>query len=106
VLAAVVEQAQHGDEDAFATLTQLVGDQCMAVAFRILRDSDMAAEAVQMALVTAWRELPALRDPERFEPWLHRTLVHICYREAKGRRLRAVPDRQPSTLRTIPPTTS
>ena len=92
VLAAVVEQAQHGDEDAFATLTRMVGDQCMAIAFRILRDSDLAADAVQVALVTAWRELPRLRDPQRFEPWLHRTLVHICYGEAKRRRLGAIPD--------------
>jgi RNA polymerase sigma-70 factor (ECF subfamily) len=87
-----VERAQHGDEYAFATLTRIVGDECMAVAFRILRDSDLAADAVQLALVTAWRELPRLRDPERFEPWLHRTLMNICYREAKRRRMRAAPN--------------
>lgn len=58
----------------------------MAIAYRILRDADLAADAVQTALVTAWRGLPALRDRDRFEPWLHRTLVRICYAEAKRRR--------------------
>jgi RNA polymerase sigma-70 factor, ECF subfamily len=43
-----------------------------------------------VALVTAWRELPTLRDPARIEPWLYRTLVRICYREAKRRRLEAI----------------
>jgi DNA-directed RNA polymerase specialized sigma24 family protein len=57
----------------------------MEIAFRILRDPDLAADAVQMALVTAWHQLPNLRDPDRFEPWLHsysgassRTCVSVC----------------------------
>jgi RNA polymerase sigma-70 factor (ECF subfamily) len=90
VLADLAERARQGDEDAFAALIGHLGDRCMAIAFRILRDSDLAADAVQMALVTAWHQLPSLRDPDRFESWLHRTLVHICYREAKRRRLAAI----------------
>jgi RNA polymerase sigma-70 factor (ECF subfamily) len=89
VLATLVDRAQMGDEEAFAALTQAVGDRCMAIAYRILRDADLAADAVQAAMVTAWRELPALRSHDRFEPWLHRTLVRICYAEAKGRRRRS-----------------
>jgi RNA polymerase sigma-70 factor (ECF subfamily) len=58
----------------------------MAIASRILRDADLAADAVQAALITAWRELRALRDPDRFEPWLHRILTHACYAEARRRR--------------------
>jgi RNA polymerase sigma-70 factor (ECF subfamily) len=58
----------------------------MAIAFRILRDADLAEDAVQAALITAWRELRALRDPNRFEPWLHRILVNACYAEARRRR--------------------
>jgi DNA-directed RNA polymerase specialized sigma24 family protein len=58
----------------------------MAIAFRILRDFDLADDAVQLALLMAWRELRALRDPERFEPWLHRILTHACYAEARRRR--------------------
>jgi len=59
----------------------------MAIAFRILRDFDLADDAVQSALLTAWREIRALRDPERFEPWLHRILTNACYAEARRRRL-------------------
>jgi RNA polymerase sigma-70 factor (ECF subfamily) len=86
VLSPLVDRAQQGDEDAFVALTQAVGDQCMAIAYRILRDAALAEDAVQTALTTAWRELPALRNRDRFEPWLHRTLVNICYAEAKRRR--------------------
>jgi RNA polymerase sigma-70 factor (ECF subfamily) len=86
VYAALVEQAKRGDRDAFDSLARLTGDRCMAIAFRILRDFDLADDAVQLALLMAWRELRALRDPERFEPWLHRILTHACYAEARRRR--------------------
>jgi RNA polymerase sigma-70 factor (ECF subfamily) len=50
----------------------------------------MAEDAVQAALITAWRQLRSLRDPEAFEPWLHRILTHECYAEARRvRRMRA-----------------
>jgi RNA polymerase sigma-70 factor (ECF subfamily) len=87
VLAPLVDRAQQGDEEAFAALTQAVGDRCMAIAYRILRDASLAEDAVQMALTSAWRELRTLKDRDRFEPWLHRILVNICYGEAKRRRL-------------------
>jgi len=86
VFAALVEQAKRGDREAFDSLARMTGDRCMAIAFRILRDFDLADDAVQSALLTAWRELRTLRDRERFEPWLHRILTNACYAEAKGRR--------------------
>jgi RNA polymerase sigma-70 factor (ECF subfamily) len=86
VHAALVSQAKQGDREAFDALARLTGDRCMAIAFRILRDFDLADDAVQAALLTAWREIRALRDPERFEPWLHRILTHACYAEARHRR--------------------
>jgi RNA polymerase sigma-70 factor (ECF subfamily) len=58
----------------------------MAVAYRILRDVDRAEDAVQQTIVTAWRELPKLRDTERFAGWLYRMLVHQCYAEARRSR--------------------
>jgi RNA polymerase sigma-70 factor (ECF subfamily) len=96
VHAALVNQAKQGDREAFDALARLTGDRCMAIAFRILRDFDHADDAVQAALVTAWREIRALRDPERFEPWLHRILTNACYAEARRRtrwseRMRALP---------------
>jgi RNA polymerase sigma-70 factor (ECF subfamily) len=86
VHAALVIQAKQGDREAFDALARLTGDRCMAIAFRILRDFDHADDAVQTALLTAWREIRALRDPELFEPWLHRILTNACYAEARRRR--------------------
>ena len=83
---ALVEQAQRGDAEAFDTLARSVGDRCLAIAVRILRENDLAEDAVQAALITAWIELRTLRDPTRFEPWLHRILTNACYAEARHRR--------------------
>ena len=79
----LVEAAQRGDEQAFATLMRLSGDRLMTVAYRILRDVSLAEDAVQQAIVTAWWELPTLREPDRFAGWIYRILVHACYREAR-----------------------
>ena len=43
-----------------------------------------------MALVRAWRDLPGLRDPDRFDAWLHRLLVNSCLDEARRRRRRPI----------------
>ena len=82
---ALVDQAKLGDEEAFDALARMVGDGCMAIASRILRDSDLAEDAVQASLIVAWRELRTLRDSDRFEPWLHRILTNECYAEARRR---------------------
>jgi RNA polymerase sigma factor (sigma-70 family) len=79
----LVDQAKRGDREAFDALARTVGDECMAIAFRILRDADRADDAVQAALIMAWRQLRTLRDPDRFEPWLHRILTNECYAEAR-----------------------
>ena len=82
----LVERARRGDRDAFAALVQLTSDRMYAVATRILRDADLAEDALQGALIAAWKSLPTLRDPARFEAWLRRLLVHACYAEARRRR--------------------
>jgi RNA polymerase sigma-70 factor (ECF subfamily) len=82
----VVERAMRGDHDAFGLLVNLTSDRMYAIASRILRDADLAEDALQSSLITAWRELPRLRDPDRFEAWLRRLLVHACYAEARRRR--------------------
>ena len=82
----LVEQAQHGDLDAFAILVRTRGDTLFGVARRILRDVGLAEDAVQQTLVIAWRELPRLRDPDRFDAWLQRILVRACYAESSRRR--------------------
>ena len=82
----LVERARNGDEDAFTELVDMDGDRCYAIAYRILRDVDRAKDAVQQAFLLAWRELPRLRDPERFDVWLYRLLVNACYEEARRHR--------------------
>src|SRR3954451_8903710 len=82
----LVERAMHGDEGAFDALIGRVGDQLHSVARRILRDPYLAEDATQRALLEAWRHLPSLRDPDRFEAWLYRLLVNACHREAQRER--------------------
>jgi RNA polymerase sigma-70 factor (ECF subfamily) len=81
-----VDRAMHGDHDAFAALINASANRLYALASLILRDTDRAQDATQEAIVHAWRELPRLRDPLRFEAWLRRMVVNACYDE--GRRLR------------------
>jgi len=82
----LVERARKGDRDAFAILARSHADALFAIAQRILRDVGRAEDAVQQSLVIAWRELPRLRDPDRFEPWIRRLLVRTCYVEARKAR--------------------
>jgi RNA polymerase sigma-70 factor, ECF subfamily len=86
---AVVDRAMHGDHDAFAALIGLATNRLYAMACLILRDSDRAEDATQEAIVRAWRELPRLRDPDRFEAWLRRLTVNACFDEARRVRRRA-----------------
>jgi RNA polymerase sigma factor (sigma-70 family) len=82
----LVERARQGDHDAFATLAGAAISTLDSAAWLILRDPEQAKDAVQNALVRAWRDLPTLRDPDRFDAWLRRLLVRACIDEA--RRLR------------------
>ena len=86
----LVVQAQRGDLEAFSALTAGRTSRLYAAARLILRDDDRAADAVQDALLRAWLDLRALRDPDRFDAWLHRLLVRGCYRAARKDRSRDV----------------
>lgn len=85
-----MRSAQRGDRDAFAVLVRTHADRLFGTARRILRDIDLADDAVQQTLVVAWRELPGLRDAERFEPWTTRILVRICFDLSRASRRAAV----------------
>ena len=82
----LVERAARGDRDAFDLLVSDAVDRLYAMARLILRDADLAEDAVQEALIHCWRELPRLRDPERFEAWLRRMVVNACYDEGRKTR--------------------
>jgi RNA polymerase sigma-70 factor, ECF subfamily len=86
----VVERAQRGDHDAFAMLAAACLGRLDTAARLVLRDPDRAKDAVQETLVRAWRDLPALRDADRFDAWLHRLLVRSCYDEIRRHRRRGI----------------
>jgi RNA polymerase sigma-70 factor (ECF subfamily) len=86
----LVELARRGDHDAYEALVSVAFDGLYALAYRILRDIDRTDDAVQECLIRAWRELPHLRDPDRFEAWLRRLLVNACYDESRRDRRRSV----------------
>jgi RNA polymerase sigma-70 factor, ECF subfamily len=92
----LVERARSGDQAAFEDLVHQVSNTLFGIARRILRDPGLAEDVLQNALVTIWRKLPHLREPDRFEAWAYRILVNACYADAQRNRLWA------STVRILP----
>ena len=86
----LVAAARRGDQAAFMDLVRPRSDWLFGIALQILRDIDRAEDALQDALVIAWRDLRGLRDPDRFDAWLRRLLVNVCIREASRQRRRAM----------------
>ena len=86
----LVERAQRGDHDAFAALAGATIARLDATARLIVRDPDLARDAVQDTLVRCWRDLPTLRDVVAFDAWLHRLLVNACLDQVRRRRRRVV----------------
>ena len=81
-----VIRAKRGDREAFDLIARAVVDDLYRIARLVLRDTDSAEDAVQETLVRAWRDLPALRDPARFEPWIRRVLMRAITDEFRSRR--------------------
>ena len=86
----LVERAGRGDHDAFASLIGASVAQLEAIARLILRDPELARDAVQEAYIRAWRDLRGLRDPDRFDAWLHRLTVNACHDAVRRRRRRPI----------------
>ena len=86
----LVVRARTGDRDAFARLAAGSIARLDAVARLITRDPERARDAVQETLARAWRDLPGLRDPDRFDAWLRRVLVRACMDELRGVRRRQI----------------
>ena len=84
----LVERAQAGDREAYEQLARGAARRLFLVASRILGDIDAAEDAVQAALIAMWRDLPSLRDPDRFDAWTYRLVVRQCHN--LGRRERRI----------------
>jgi RNA polymerase sigma-70 factor (ECF subfamily) len=86
----LVVRARNGDQEAFERLAAAAVDRLSAIAFRVLRDTASAEDAVQECLIRAWRDLRALRDPARWDAWLYRLLLNACRDEQRRMRRRPV----------------
>jgi RNA polymerase sigma-70 factor (ECF subfamily) len=86
VQAELVDRARRGDREAFGVLAAGAVDRLYGIARLVLRDTELAEDATQEALVRAWRDLPTLRDVERFDAWLYRLIVRACADIGRHRR--------------------
>jgi RNA polymerase sigma-70 factor (ECF subfamily) len=88
---ALVRRARDGDAAAFEGLVSTRIDRCYRLAWSILANEADAADATQDALVSAWRQLPRLRDPAVFDGWLNRIVANSALMARRHRvRLREV----------------
>lgn len=86
----LIARAAEGDSAAFDALIRPRLDRLYVTAQRIVRDGPAAEDALQQALVLAWRDLAALRDRDRFDAWLYRLVIRACYHDLRSTRRRAV----------------
>ena len=102
----LVERASQGDHEAFGVLIGAHLARLDTAARLILRDPELARDAVQEATLKAWKNLRGLRDPDRFDAWLHRLLVNACFDLARRRRGRFEVELTPLHDAPVPDATS
>ncbi|MBP8535107.1 RNA polymerase sigma factor [Streptomyces sp. MK37H] len=81
----LVARAAEGDDDAFAVLVQRHSGPLLALAYHMLGNLPDAEEAVQDALISAWRRLPEFRGDASFRTWMYRIVTNRCLNVLRGR---------------------
>ena len=97
----LIDRARNGDLDAFETIVRARMDAVYRLTSAILGDEADARDAAQETFVLAWRELPRLREPDKFEAWLQRVAVNaarMTLRARGRRRVREIPSSQVDAL--------
>jgi RNA polymerase sigma-70 factor (ECF subfamily) len=92
----LIQDAQHGDLDAFNSLVLLYQDRLFNTALRILGDEDLAADATQEAFISAFRSITSFRGGS-FKAWLMRTVTNACYDELRRQKRRPTTPLEPET---------
>jgi RNA polymerase sigma-70 factor (ECF subfamily) len=82
----IVGRAQAGEAAAFEALVAPRLERLMRLALSILQNDADASDVVQDACLRAWRELPRLREPARFEAWLWQIVINACRSALRTRR--------------------
>jgi RNA polymerase sigma-70 factor (ECF subfamily) len=97
----LIDRARNGDLDAFETIVRARMDAVYRLTSAILGDEADARDATQETFVLAWRELPRLREADKFEAWLQRVAVNaarMTLRARGRRRVREIPSSQVDAL--------
>jgi RNA polymerase sigma-70 factor, ECF subfamily len=88
---ALIRAAQRGDLEAFNLLILRYQNLLFGIALRLLNDEDAASDAVQEALISAFRRFSTFRG-DSLKSWLARVVVNACYDELRRKhRQHAVP---------------
>jgi len=74
----LADRALRGDKDAFEDIFDRYRGLMLRTAFSIVKDRDIAEDAVQNALIQAWQHLPSLREAGALRSWLMRIVVNQC----------------------------
>lgn len=77
--AALIQQAQKGSHDAFATLVDEHQRYVYNLALRLLKDENEALDLTQETFVRAWTALPNFKGQAQFRTWLYRIVTNLCY---------------------------
>ena len=94
----LIDRARNGDLDAFESIVRARMDAVYRLTAAILGNEADARDAAQETFLAAWRQLPRLRDPERFEAWLQRVAVNAARQTHRARGRRGVREIPSSTV--------